>query len=171
MVLSWYAVGVMKIMKNPGDRVRLGLQSQSKTAAQLAERLGFSRQNMQRFLTNETGNSKYWPAIAEELGCSVEWLTTGNGNAPDWAKTKTLADAVAVFDAQAVARAAAEGIDKQEAMTRIVLENLGVKSSESELHRKLDQILRDFAEEREARSIAEKTLADRSAPRPHQRAG
>jgi hypothetical protein len=70
---------------SPATRIRAVLVAVNRSAADLARVCGFSRQNMQRFLDGEIARSKYYPAIAKELGVSLTWLLTGDPmHAPTW---------------------------------------------------------------------------------------
>lgn len=64
------------------------------TATSLAEKCGFSKQNMQRFLNGEVHRSKHFPVLAQSLGVSLTWLTVGDpGVAPTWWQESGTAEA------------------------------------------------------------------------------
>lgn len=116
-------------MKSINERIDAGLKARGISATDLSDSLGISKQYLSSIKAERAVGRKHLQGIAEALGCSVEWLTSGTGEAPAWAKPTRLADAIAFIQAEAEARAAAEGVTRQEALSRIVLENLGVPVS------------------------------------------
>jgi hypothetical protein len=70
---------------NLASRLRAAIAAQSTTAAKVARLCGFSKQNMQRFLSGAITRSKHLPTIAKELNVSLTWLTVGDpSTAPGW---------------------------------------------------------------------------------------
>ena len=67
------------------ERIRQGIKAKGISQAELARRTGQNPQDLQKILSGKVAFSKHFPTIAGELGVSVEWLTTGLGDAPSWA--------------------------------------------------------------------------------------
>lgn len=71
-------------MSTMSERIDAGLTAKSMDASGLAEILGISKQFVSDIKSGKTPGRKHVPKIADALGCSVEWLTTGTGSPPMW---------------------------------------------------------------------------------------
>jgi transcriptional regulator with XRE-family HTH domain len=68
------------------ERIDAGCRALNLKQRELAENAGLpSRQLLTQIKTGSTPGRRYIPALAGALACSVEWLTTGTGQAPSWA--------------------------------------------------------------------------------------
>lgn len=69
-----------------GERIQLGIDAKGVGGAEIGRRAGFkNRSTISRIKSGELPGHKYLEPLAQVLGCSVEWLTTGTGPAPTWA--------------------------------------------------------------------------------------
>ena len=126
------------------ERLRRAIAAAGIPASAVAAKISMSRQNFQRFLTSDPGHSKHWSAIAEAVGVSVEWLTTGSpAHEPDWIR-QSRAEAE---DLRAVAREAEYKADLLNARAANAL------------------LAEELATERAARLAAEKALTELLAQR------
>ncbi len=68
------------------DRIEAACRALNLKQRQLAERAGLpSRQLLTQIKSGERPGRKHLEALALQMGCTVEWLTTGTGMAPSWA--------------------------------------------------------------------------------------
>lgn len=71
-------------MQTLADRLTIAMKSAGLNQVALAEaastsKLPISQQNIQQLKSGRNKTSKHLPALAEALGVSLEWLTTGRG--------------------------------------------------------------------------------------------
>jgi transcriptional regulator with XRE-family HTH domain len=62
----------------------MGVTALGITETDLAKRVGMSRTYLYRVLGGGRPGTKHLAKIAQELGSTVTWLTTGQGAAPSW---------------------------------------------------------------------------------------
>lgn len=55
------------------------------TQTALAKQLGVTQPTIAQILSGDRPGTKHLPRIAEAIGATVEWLTTGTGPKPSWA--------------------------------------------------------------------------------------
>lgn len=58
-------------------RLRSAMQTRGWTQQVLAERTGLTQQLISRWLTGGWPHARYLPRLALALGCSIDWLLTG----------------------------------------------------------------------------------------------
>jgi transcriptional regulator with XRE-family HTH domain len=66
-------------------RYEAGLRAKGLNQSQLARLIGVSQQYLSQMKFGEQPALKHRTAIAAHLGCTVEWLNNGTGEAPSWA--------------------------------------------------------------------------------------
>lgn len=66
-------------------RLEAGLVAKQLKQADIAREAGVSRQIISQVKTGDKTAQRVVKVAADLLGCSVEWLTTGTGQAPSWA--------------------------------------------------------------------------------------
>jgi len=59
------------------SRLRSAMQARGWTQQVLAERTGLTQQLISRWLTGGWPHTRYLPRLALALGCSIDWLLTG----------------------------------------------------------------------------------------------
>jgi transcriptional regulator with XRE-family HTH domain len=68
------------------ERIDAACRALNLKQRELAERAGLpSRQRLTQIKSGERPGRKHVEALAGLMGCTVEWLTTGTGQAPSWA--------------------------------------------------------------------------------------
>jgi len=168
------------------ERIRAGLQVKNLSLRALAKQIGVSSQYLNSILANRPGR-KHLPAIAEALGCSVEWLQAGEGSAPHEGGSRILGvgaeelcnarmafnDLAQAWNILAMAYMQAAGLDVRSDAALALLSVPGDPGSApfgnrsmalalalAELHRG------EAASERAARAAAENALEKRPATTP-----
>jgi transcriptional regulator with XRE-family HTH domain len=67
------------------QRLKTAMEARGVTGAELARRIGSSRQYVSALLAGEKSGKLKLPAIAKALSVDLAWLATGGGGAPTWA--------------------------------------------------------------------------------------
>ena len=61
----------------PGQRIEECLTALARTASDLAEEVGCTRQYMSQIISGSKGGESFFPKIASSLGVNVSWITVG----------------------------------------------------------------------------------------------
>lgn len=67
------------------DRIKLGCIAIGLKQVDIAEKIGTSKQEIAHVASGRYRSGRVVDGIAQVLGCSVEWLIDGTGDAPPWA--------------------------------------------------------------------------------------
>lgn len=91
-------------------RLDSAMQAKGLNQSELSRKIGASRQLISQIRCGERPGTARMPKIAEALGVTIEWLTTGSpAHAPEWAKREPIAtpDPLAVTLREELAKARA----------------------------------------------------------------